>query len=444
MENEAQPTATTNQNQAQTPISIKLTPKKNNLLKSFFIGIGLLLVGIIIGILSTRFLPQLETSDIEPEEENSVITPTIDSTKGWKTHRLEKLGIELKLPEYLSSLDYPNGNETKGEKGFQYCIEYINVDLTSIIIKNVYAGGGACLPQLFGLGTTSVDYEAGREGGFGDIQGYTIENGIYYAKFVLDKKIQISAKSISEITNPYGIKILRIIGEDSEGGPSAGNPIFGTPGKGRVGAIINLDNKVYSGLTISMKLEGKYNIDLFDQILNTLKLSSDSTSTTIIVSPTAITTPATKITPTSTQDWKQVQNNGVFFKIPSNATCNSESECTEVSYPNVYQGKNLPLPSRILVNVSDYLGGSRRTQYLENYEGVKDCKPIYVESIFGSVNALQIAVDGGWCQGGYHGAIVAVIGKRFVVIGPGLNYNESGVISRWDIRDTLVSTLSSK
>lgn len=157
-----------------------------------------------------------------------------------------------------------------------------------------------------------------------------------------------------------------------------------------------------------------------------------------------ISVPTAKITPLNIEDWKQVQNNGVFFKIPANATCNSDIECTEVTYPNVYQGKTLPLPARILVKVTDYLGGSRRTQYLASYKEVQDCKPIYVETKFGSVNALQIAIDGGWCQGGYDGGIVAVIGKKFVILGPGLNYNENKEISRWAERDTLVSTLSSK
>lgn len=149
---------------------------------------------------------------------------------------------------------------------------------------------------------------------------------------------------------------------------------------------------------------------------------------------------AAKIPIMSTEGWKEVKNGGVYFKIPANATCNNDASCSEVTYPNIYQGKTL-LPARILVDVSDYQGGSRRTQYLKNNESILDCKPIYVESKFGNVEALQIAVDGGWCQGGYDGAIVAVIGKKFITIGPGLNYNDRYTINRWVERDTLVSTL---
>lgn len=151
-----------------------------------------------------------------------------------------------------------------------------------------------------------------------------------------------------------------------------------------------------------------------------------------------------RITPASIEGWKLAQNNGVYFKIPANATCNSNTECTEVSYPNVYQGVTSLLPARILLTVTDYSGGSRRAQYIANYKGVQECKPIYVESKFGLVSALQIAVDGGWCQSGYDGGIVAVIGKKFVVIGPGLSYNEKKEINRWAERDTLISTLSTK
>jgi hypothetical protein len=150
------------------------------------------------------------------------------------------------------------------------------------------------------------------------------------------------------------------------------------------------------------------------------------------------------ITPIDTSDWKNVENNGINFKIPANASCDNNTVCKEVTYPNIYQGKIMPLPARILIKITDYLGGSRRDQFFTSQPGDQECKPIFVETKFGSVDALQIATDGGWCQGGYSGSIVTVVGKKFVIIGPGLNYNDNKEISRWDVRDTLVSTLRSK
>lgn len=202
-------------------------------------------------------------------------TPTMDPTANWQTHKVPGLGIELKLPGFFSPLDYPNGNEMNGEKGKQFCIEYIKVDIVSFFIKNVIAGSGPCHPQYFGLGTTSVDYEAGRMGGFGDLQGYTFENGVYFAKMNLGKRFEIPTELAKEITNSNGIKILRVIGKNSqptEQGIQA-FPIAGTPGDGRLGALVNLDNVTYPGVSIEMKLEGNLNIELFDQILSTFKFT---------------------------------------------------------------------------------------------------------------------------------------------------------------------------
>jgi hypothetical protein len=148
------------------------------------------------------------------------------------------------------------------------------------------------------------------------------------------------------------------------------------------------------------------------------------------------------VTIASTADWKAASLNGVQFKIPGNAACNSDTACSEVTYPISYEGRTLP-PAKIAIQAVDYQGGSKRQQYLSISPGVKECKPIYVDSLFGSVSALQIAIDGGWCQGGQEGAIVAVVGQKMVIVGPGLYYNESKVINRWLERDTLVSTLSS-
>ncbi len=221
-------------------------------------------------------------------------------------------------------------------------------------------------------------------------------------------------------------------------------------------SLITVTVSVYAGIQIGKNQSvSQQSVIVQPTPLPTQTITPSYTSPTQTISPkepTPIVTETVeptsiakiKISPLNTNDWKQVQNNGVFFKIPSNASCNSVTECTEVTYPNVYQGKTLSMPARILVNVTDYLGGSRRAQYLTKYKGIEDCKPIYVETLFGSINALQIAVDGGWCQGGYDGGIVAVIGKKFVVVGPGLNYNENKEISRWNERDTLISTLSSK
>lgn len=289
MENEVQPITPPIQTLPQTPTPVP-TPPSTNWAKIILLSVlglivvaGAVLIGIQIGKNQTPSQQLIVAQPTTPATQtavNSTILPTTpttttDETASWKIYKVLGLGIELKLPRYLSPLDYPNGNETKGEKGKQFCIEYTKVDIVSFLIGNVLAGGGACLPQYFGLGTTSVDYEAGRGGGFGDLQGYTYENGKYFAKMVLGKRFEIPTELAKEITNPNGVKILRIIGKNSQSSAEMPYlPIAGTPGDGRVGALINLDNVTYPGVSVEMKLDGKLNTELFDQILSTFKFTN--------------------------------------------------------------------------------------------------------------------------------------------------------------------------
>jgi len=97
--------------------------------------------------------------------------------------------------------------------------------------------------------------------------------------------------------------------------------------------------------------------------------------------------------------------------------------------------------SHIYVRVIDYTGGSRREQFLASYAEIADCQPLYKEAEFGSIKALQVAVNGEICQGN-SGGIITVIGDKIVFFHGGLTYNpDLKLIQRWDIRDTLISTL---
>jgi hypothetical protein len=122
--------------------------------------------------------------------------------------------------------------------------------------------------------------------------------------------------------------------------------------------------------------------------------------------------------------------------VPSEVICNpSDLTCSSfLSDPRQRIGSR--------ITVEPYNGGSRRTQYLgTNTYLVKECHLLFVDSLFGSVPALQIANDGGWCQGG-GGATVVVVGDKFVTFHE-LNYNSNTKeISRYTIRDTMISTLA--
>lgn len=136
----------------------------------------------------------------------------------------------------------------------------------------------------------------------------------------------------------------------------------------------------------------------------------------------------------SVDGWKEVQLNGVKFKIPS-----------DIRYFEGQDGKSASFytdPRQVIASwiyIQDYKGGSRREQYYgSSYK--YDCHDVFVDSLFGRVQGLQIAIDGGWCQGG-GGVILVVIGNKLVAF-PQLTYSfETKEISRFSIRDTIISTL---
>ena len=138
----------------------------------------------------------------------------------------------------------------------------------------------------------------------------------------------------------------------------------------------------------------------------------------------------------STADWQSVSFNGITFQIPP------ESRFADEGYPDdpndgfIFWDSQSIIPQRILVE--PYTGGSRREQFLKKYS-INVCNPIFVEALFGKVTALQIAIDGGACQGG-GGGIVAVVGNKYVEF-IALHYTSAGEIFRFNKRDTVVSTL---
>lgn len=195
-------------------------------------------------------------------------TSTLDPTVDWKTFTIKTMGLEFKIPSELSKMGNLEENILSGEKGNLLCVTFSKKN--SFLIQSVFAAVGFCDVNTFALGTTSVDFEAGRMAGFSDLQGFEVIQGKYYAK-LLGKKFEIPKELINEVTNPNGIKILKIIGRNSTTGEWQG-PIAGTPGDGWIGALVNIDNNPkYLGITVQMKLENNLTQKLFDQILSSFK-----------------------------------------------------------------------------------------------------------------------------------------------------------------------------
>jgi hypothetical protein len=140
---------------------------------------------------------------------------------------------------------------------------------------------------------------------------------------------------------------------------------------------------------------------------------------------------AVKIEVGSTSGWQPVTYQDVTFLIPPGFRF-EEGDNLGLLY-----GPGSMVPSWI--KVEEYTGSSRRQQFLGS--NPDECKWMYEEALFGTVPALQIAADGGWCQGGYNGGIVSVVGDTLVAV-MGLTYDASTEkIQRNLLTDTLVSTL---
>lgn len=84
-----------------------LSSKKSGFLKTFLIVIALILFGILIGVLASRFVPMTESSTAIATPTPTVAitpvgletpTPTIDETTGWKTFNDMNTGFEFKYP----------------------------------------------------------------------------------------------------------------------------------------------------------------------------------------------------------------------------------------------------------------------------------------------------------------------------------------------------------
>lgn len=201
-------------------------------------------------------------------------TPTVDLTADWKTYTDDVLGIIYKLPSNFA-LSNENDEESPGETGTQYCLIY-QKSLSHFSVKQVHAGAAPCMGGVFRIGSTSKNYAAGRSGAFGDLQGYRKNNDTYSAIFVGDREFALQPDLVSEKTNQNGFMYLKITGKNSYqdyGGDRVYIPIFGTPGEGYFGALVNITNPKYHGFNIQMKIDSKKDEKLFDQILSTFKFT---------------------------------------------------------------------------------------------------------------------------------------------------------------------------
>jgi len=211
------------------------------------------------------------TGEVTPAQYSETPSPipssASETSTGFTTYSIKSLGLQFKLPPSLSKFGNLKEETIPGEKGNQFCITFPNQ--TSWLAKTVYARSVSCPIVHFGFGTTSIDYEAGRGGGFTDFQGFEITNGKYYGRFPGDRTFEIPADIVEEIKNPNGITILKVKGKNFKDRPS---PFIY---EGSIGALINISgNSTYRGIALQMELSEGYTESEFDQILSSLKFTN--------------------------------------------------------------------------------------------------------------------------------------------------------------------------
>lgn len=201
-------------------------------------------------------------------------TPTEQSnvTSNWKTYSLKTVDLEFKLPPVFNSYGEMKEEIKPGEKGTQLCMTFAK-KTSFFLVKPVFARDSFCSVNYLGFVTVSPDYEAGRGGGFTDLLGFTIENGKYFARQNLDRKFEIPSNLVKEVSSQHGVQALKITGKNSTTGEWQG-PIAGTPGDGKIGALVNTTNTIYPGIAIEMELSGSMTEEVFDQILSTLRFGN--------------------------------------------------------------------------------------------------------------------------------------------------------------------------
>lgn len=97
------------------------------------------------------------------------------------------------------------------------------------------------------------------------------------------------------------------------------------------------------------------------------------------------------------------------------------------------------------ISVRAYDGGSRRQYWIKTIQASPADITKYMrfqESLFGTVSGLDVFASGGWWQGGYVSPILIAKDKTIVAIFGGRDFkDQTGEIVRWDITDTIASTI---
>lgn len=224
-----------------------------------YIAIGAVIYAGIYYFILSKQTPKPSSTPVAKAKLSTSPTAISDPTASWKTSIIKPLGLEYKLPPQLNSLGEQKEQTSQG------------------------AEGGSRLDVTFGnsnilaFGARSKDFQEGREYSFLDSWGYEAKNGKFNGiKYISSEEYseEIPSNLAVEITNPNGVKILKITGKNSS---PRDIPLAFNPGDGKIGALVNIPNAEYwRGFAVEMSLEKDLTEKDFDQILQTFKFTSQS------------------------------------------------------------------------------------------------------------------------------------------------------------------------
>lgn len=220
---------------------------------------------------SSKLPSATQTQPAPNPKPTTLPTPTIeDETKNWATFESEKYGFGFKYPNTLQVEEKTHA----GEKGYAYCLDFKKAISVKIPwISEAHASVAGCQFEDFGMGGISIDFEAGRSGGFTDTRGYRKGQGRVFFKFAgeqFGKEYEIPQELVKRIyTNPNQVEVVIVEGKTHGDSPF---PVMGTPGDGWLGALINTKHPTLTGLAIAYsKTTSLLPEEEFYQILSTFK-----------------------------------------------------------------------------------------------------------------------------------------------------------------------------
>jgi hypothetical protein len=248
------------------------TPKIPILLGGLFLLITGLTAGYFIGNIDKKPNDVKQVVKISPTviQQASIIPTSV--TSSWDTYSLPSLNLEFKLPPKAASLGDMKEEIVSGEKGTQLCAQFMK---KMLFIPQAYAGGGCVTERnpYIAIGTTSVDFEAGRGGGFTDLQGFITQNNEYKMLFVQQRVIDEFPQSIiKKVGNDNGVEIITVNGINAPESEQVGPTLLSSLG-GNTGALINTKNKIYPGLAIIFYKDG-LSTEEINQVLKSFKFTN--------------------------------------------------------------------------------------------------------------------------------------------------------------------------